>query len=301
LRLALCLTTTMMPHNERQHDSIVLSAPVSRDPQLAVLDSGVGGLATLELILEACPNLAYSYLADGAYFPYGPKPALLVRERVAQLMDTVAEQCSVSAFVIACNTAAQEELCQRPMPFPVYDPIDSTCRAIQAAFQHKSQAHIALLATPTTVDTGRYPKLLTPQFGMTQLVTAELVTAIEAGHAWDSPEMHAVLAPIFERIRDIEPDAIVLGCTHFSWVVPAFEAAFPDIALFNSAECLARDVISFLQTQDCPMSLDAERSQRILNTRPSQDFTDFLHRLGFTQTVSRFDVPNASDEVLLAH
>lgn len=259
---------------------------LSNVPYLALLDSGVGGLATLELLLARFPNLSYAYLADGAYFPYGPKTALVVRERVASLMEQLEAAFSLSGLVIACNTAAQEELCSQQKSFPLFDPIDSTCRAIRhrlSSTEHK--AHIALLATPTTVDTGRYPKLLHPQFEMTQLVTAELVTAVEAGYALDSPEMQAVLLPIFERIALIEPDAIVLGCTHFSWVESAFQTRFPEVMVFNSAACLADDVAQLVEAH--PELLGNQR--QILNTKETLDFELFLARLGLPTDVKLFD------------
>ena len=155
-----------------------------------------------------------------------------------------------------------------------------------------------LLATPTTVDTGRYPKLLTPAFGMTQLVTAELVTVIEAGHAPDSEEMRAVLGPIFERIHHIEPDIIVLGCTHFSWVVMAFQAEFPMLTVFNSAACLAADVAILVAG-----SLESRGNTHfMLNTLPSDDFDASLRRLGFSIPVNRFEVASLlANEPLPSH
>jgi glutamate racemase len=45
---------------------------MSHPPTILVFDTGLGGLTVLREIVRARPDAHYVYVADDAYFPYGP-------------------------------------------------------------------------------------------------------------------------------------------------------------------------------------------------------------------------------------
>ena len=50
--------------------------------RILIFDSGIGGLSVLRSAHARLPQLHYHYLADNAYWPYGPKPAIEIQQRL---------------------------------------------------------------------------------------------------------------------------------------------------------------------------------------------------------------------------
>ena len=83
---------------------------------IGVFDSGMGGLTVLRALERALQEQAFVYLGDTARLPYGTKSAKTV-ERYALRASRELVERSVSALVVACNTAsavALEALRQAP-------------------------------------------------------------------------------------------------------------------------------------------------------------------------------------------
>lgn len=199
-------------------------APVTRDPvthaPIGVFDSGVGGLSVLRRIHSLLPMESLLYAADTAHIPYGDKTPAYVRERV----NVVAERLvglGAKALVVACNTAtaaAVESLRQRfAMPVIGMEP------GVKPAVECSRSGVVGILATEGMVRSNRMADLV-QRFAHDREVIIQacpgLVEQVER-HALGSPEtvrlLQGYLAPILER----GADTLVLGCTHYPFLLPA--------------------------------------------------------------------------------
>ena len=89
--------------------------------QIAVFDSGLGGMTVLHDLKKRMPDEDYLYYADTAHVPYGQKPKEEVKKYIFEAMDFIIRQ-GVKAIVIACNTAtsvAVQELRDRYPQLPI--------------------------------------------------------------------------------------------------------------------------------------------------------------------------------------
>ena len=102
-----------------------------------------------------------------------------------------------------------------------------------------------MLATEATVRLGAYRKALEskdPGAQVTELACELLVALAEEG--WnDGAIAEAIVRRYLQELpRDSrQPEAVILGCTHFPLLRPTFEAVFDDsVAIVDSASTTAR-------------------------------------------------------------
>ena len=67
--------------------------------QIAVFDSGLGGMTVLHDLIKRMPDEDYIYYADTAHVPYGTKPKEEVRKYIFESMDFIVNQ-GVKAIVL---------------------------------------------------------------------------------------------------------------------------------------------------------------------------------------------------------
>ena len=110
--------------------------------------------------------------------------------------------------------------------------------------------HIGLLATPATI---RRPYLqnLIDEFAdgctihpLGTPVLAELAEAKFRGQPVDPATLAAAIAPLFAQPQAGHIDAIALGCTHYTFLLPELRALYPAIAFFDPARPVARHALA---------------------------------------------------------
>ena len=75
-----------------------------REKQIAVFDSGLGGISVLKELIAQMPQEKFLYFGDSANAPYGAKTTEQVRALSLQAAAHLASR-GLKALVVACNTA----------------------------------------------------------------------------------------------------------------------------------------------------------------------------------------------------
>jgi glutamate racemase len=223
----------------------------SRRRQLAVIDSGIGGLGVVREIRARLPEADIVYVADNGGFPYGNLPDAAVVERCARIVTALDRMIAPSAVVVACNTATTVALAPLRAAFPV--PFIGCVPAIKWAAKVSKTKTFGLLATPATVRR-EYLRELIEQFaegckvlthGSQRL--APLAERRFRGLSVDPAVLREEVAVLTEAPGGAALDTIVLGCTHYSFVLPELQAAAPEgITWLDPAGAVARRVGAFL-------------------------------------------------------
>ncbi|CAM3501416.1 glutamate racemase [Parendozoicomonas haliclonae] len=215
---------------------------------IVILDSGAGGLTVFDEINRMMPWLPVVYCADNAGFPYGPKPEDEVTERVCHYLSLLNERYSPALVVIACNTASTVALTAARERLDI--PVVGVVPAIKTAATLSQNRCIGLLATPGTVNRN-YTDNLIHEFAsdcsVIKVGSTDLVHIAESsfcGEAISTQKLETILHPFLEA--DVQPDHIVLGCTHFPLVREELSTVMPDVTWVDSGEAIARRVFSLL-------------------------------------------------------
>ncbi len=212
--------------------------------KIGVFDSGFGGLTVLRALLPLLPGAEFLYLGDTARLPYGSKSrATIVRYALSStrfLLDQGAD-----FLVIACNTAsalALEEI-RGSTTVPVLGVIETG--ANEAASSSKTR-EILVIGTDATIASHAYAAACRER-GLRALEKAcpLLVPLVEEGwvdHPVTVEVIRIYLTELLEQAQEAEldPDTLVLGCTHYPLLRPMMEAAVaPAIRVIDSAQATA--------------------------------------------------------------
>ena len=210
--------------------------------EIGVFDSGVGGLSVLSHIHRLLPAESLCYLADSAGMPYGCKSEAVVRQRCLMVADYFVRQ-GVKAIVVACNTAtaAAIELLRERYEIPIVgmEP------PLKPAVINSRSGVIGILATSGTVSSDRF-NTLKQRFAADATLIVQpcpgLVERIEQGDL-NSSELRAMLSSYLQPLIDHQVDTLVLGCTHYPFVLPLISEMMGEgVAILDTGDAIAREL-----------------------------------------------------------
>lgn len=215
---------------------------------IGVFDSGIGGLSVLRAIRQQMPSEPVIYLADQAHVPYGPRPLEEVRRfSVAIARFLLTHQAKI--IVVACNTASAAALYQLRKEFPQVAFVGME-PAVKPAAESTRTGRVGVLATPATFQGELYASVVERFARDVRLYTDTcpgLVAQIEAGEL-NAPATRAILEKALEPMLRQNIDTIVLGCTHYPFVIPLLQhIAGPQVRVIDPAPAVARQVGRLLQ------------------------------------------------------
>ena len=233
-------------------------------PVVGVFDSGLGGLTVLRALRAQLPQAGVIYFGDNGHIPYGARPMPEVR-RFAHAISRFLVARGAQIVVVACNTASAAALAslrQAPefagLPFVGMEP------AIKPAAEATRSGVVGVLATPATFQGELYASVV-ERFanGVTVLeqVCPGLVQRIEAGEV-DGDETEAMLRGWMTPLLAQGIDVLVLGCTHYPFVIPALQRLCgPSVRVIDPAPAVARQVVRVWERLGFPMGADAQSAQ----------------------------------------
>ena len=221
---------------------------LSNNAPIGVFDSGLGGLTVWREVRRALPAESLVYLGDGKNCPYGSRPRPQV-ERLADeaVASLVAEGCKL--VVVACNTAtaaAIDFLREKyaPMPIVGMEP------AVKPACLATRSGVVGVLATERSLDGELFRRTAARYGDGVDLVTApgrgfvELVeNDLEA-----TPQAEATVRAAVAEMLEHGADQIVLGCTHYPFLLPVLERVLAGrgVTVVDPSPAVARRVVQLL-------------------------------------------------------
>ncbi len=214
-------------------------------PTIGVFDSGFGGLTVLRALVERLPHAEFAFIGDTARLPYGSKSRRTIARYAVQSAQFLVQEQGAEYLVIACNTASALALdaIQEAVPVPVLGVIEPGAQAAQAA---SHSGDVLVIATDATVQSHAYAAACHAR-GLRALEKAcpLLVPLVEEG--WTDHPVTAEVARIYldelnaaAAAEGLQPDTLVLGCTHYPLLRPLLERTVPPgMRVIDSAESAA--------------------------------------------------------------
>jgi glutamate racemase len=210
---------------------------------IGVFDSGVGGLSVLRATWRELPDEKFIFLADQAHVPYGSRSLEEVRAFAEGITRYLLSQRS-KLIVVACNTASAASLHYLRRKFPQV-PFVGMEPAVKPAAENTLSGVVGVLATPATFQGALYASVVERFADGVQLLQHTcpgLVAQIEAGYL-DTPKTRAILVNALGSMLAQGIDTIVLGCTHYPFVIPLIEElSGPEVQVIDPAPAVARQV-----------------------------------------------------------
>jgi glutamate racemase len=214
-------------------------------PTIGVFDSGFGGLTVLRALIRRLPQARFAFIGDTARLPYGSKSRRTIARYAAQSARFLVQEQNAEFLVIACNTASALALdaIQEAVSVPVLGVIEPGAAAARAA---SKTGDVLVIATDATVQSHAYAAACRA-LGLRALEKAcpLLVPLVEEG--WTTHPVTAEVIRIYldelnaeAAAQGLNPDTLVLGCTHYPLLRPLIEKAVPKgMRVIDSAEAAA--------------------------------------------------------------
>jgi glutamate racemase len=205
---------------------------------------------------EQMPEEPLIYLADQAHVPYGPRPIAEVRTFSEHITRHLLGR-GAKLIVVACNTASAAALHFlrakfAGIPFVGMEP------AVKPAAELTRSGVVGVLATPATFQGALYASVV-ERFasGVTVLqdTCPGLVVQIEQGNL-EGAETRGILERALGPMLARGIDTVVLGCTHYPFVIPLIEEICGDgVRVIDPAPAVARQVRRVLEAGaiKCPL------------------------------------------------
>jgi glutamate racemase len=195
-------------------------AEMDKKKPIGVFDSGLGGLSICRAIQNILPEEQLMYFADLEFSPYGNKSIKMISERSEFIVKFLIDQ-GCKLIVIACNTATVNSISILRSKYSI--PIIGVEPGIKPATLVSKNGVIGVLATEQTIKSDLFQQLKArysntvrietkacPNFvDLVENLEHESEVAIEAAEHYVRPLLLAGC------------DQIILGCTHFSFLMPA--------------------------------------------------------------------------------
>lgn len=204
-----------------------------RGGEIAVYDSGVGGVSFLPTACRLLPAERFVYYGDLANAPYGDRSQDFIIGRAREIAAFFRRR-GVKALVIACNTATSAAAATLRAENPEL-PIFGMEPAIHLAVK-KGEKKIIILATELTANGEKLRRLLSAEAGAAEIVTIPcpgLMELIESNMI--KGEVAAIQAYLTAKLAPYRQEdcALVLGCTHYIFLRSLLPRLFPNFRLYD--------------------------------------------------------------------
>jgi len=259
---------------------------MTRHP-IGIFDSGVGGTSIWKELHALLPNEHTIYLADSKHAPYGDKTKdeiIALCKKNTELLLT--HNCKL--IVVACNTATTNAI---KVLRDTYDvPFIGIEPAIKpAALQTKTNA-VGILATKGTLTSELFHKtsnLFASNVTVIEQIGEGIVRLVEDGQT-SSKAMRLLLQEYLKPMLDANIDYLVLGCTHYPYLIPVLKELLPkDVKIIDSGAAVAKQTKAILE-QHALLNLESKKSlnlfysngqpnvmQDLIGSNFKADFLDF--------------------------
>jgi glutamate racemase len=217
----------------------------SQNPTIGVFDSGFGGLTVLRALIARLPQARFAFIGDTARLPYGSKSRRTIARYAVESTQFLVDEQDADFLVIACNTASALALdaIHEAVPVPVLGVIEPGAATARDA---SKTGDVLVIATDATVHSHAYAAACSA-LGLRALEKAcpLLVPLVEEGWT-DHPVTEQVFRIYLDELlneakaKGMQPDTLVLGCTHYPLLRPMIERVVPPgMKVIDSAEAAA--------------------------------------------------------------
>ncbi len=261
---------------------------------VGIFDSGLGGLTVWAAVRERMPDLPIHYLADSAHAPYGVRDA----DDIYQLTKAAVERLWASGcdlVILACNTAsaaALRRMQEAGVPegkrvlgvfVPLIESLTERNWGDNSRPREVDVQNVALFATPATVSSRAFQRELAFRaigVDVEAQACGGVVDAIEDG---DLILAEALVRSHVDALKRKMPDpqAAILGCTHYPLMQDIFQDALgANVTVYSQPDLVAESLADYLQRR--PEMRGAGETHIFLTTgdakRVSDRATQFLRR-----------------------
>ncbi len=257
---------------------------------IGIFDSGVGGLTVYRALHNRLPDEHFIYLGDTARVPYGTK-SLATVERYAIENSVFLAARGIKMLVVACNTASALALpkIRERIGLDVVGVIGPGGRKAVEITKDLANPKIGVIATEATVASNAYFAAIrraSATAEVNQTGCPLFVPLAEEGWTTE-PETFSIAAKYLEQMKQFQPDALVLGCTHYPILRDVIQQTVGEnVKLVDSGEATAEEVENLLNEKGLANPKKVSGKRKLCDDLDHFFVTDAAER--FSRVAERF-------------
>ena len=233
-----------------------------KNSPIAFFDSGVGGLTVMNKVKRLLPCENYLYYGDTKHMPYGEKTKSELLEYSNNIFKFF-ETKGAKAVVMACNTTSSViyEDVKDKYNFKLFPVVQSVAEILSNLPINR----LGIFATRATIESGAYQKEITkynPDMKVFGQHCPDWVHIVEENAANDKKNIEIIKSDLDKMLQN-NPEKIVLGCTHYPFLLDVLSKFAPREMFIDPAFDFAQKI------QD---ELDAGN---LLNYNTAQQYEEF--------------------------
>lgn len=186
---------------------------VNTKSYILVLDSGNGGMFTLNKLRKVLPNENFIFLKDDVNCPYGKKRKNALKKISKKIIDYVIKNYNIKAIVLACNTLSacvfdflKKQFCNYPI------------LKVEPRLPKIKEKYL-ILCTNATKKYNKNIKFVKKLKNVYLCSFCDLAKKID-----ENMQNLSILEPfLMEKLKKyakLKIDRVVLGCTHYNYIKP---------------------------------------------------------------------------------
>jgi len=251
---------------------------VSASDPIGIFDSGLGGISVLLSLMAELPHERYVYFADSAWCPYGSRSTTEIQNRSLAITRFLLAH-EAKAIVVACNTATAAAIDLLRDTFSI--PFIGIEPAIKQAALHTRSGKVGVLATRNTFQ-GRLYQETSARYANDKQIFVQigdgLVEIVEEDRI-ETPEAEELLRRYIEPMIASGVDQIVLGCTHYPFLISQIQKIVPPgVIVHNPAPAVARQTHRVLENEALLAAKGPGRS-KFFSSGDTTEFDRLIRRL----------------------
>ncbi|MGY9033303.1 MAG: glutamate racemase [Rhodobacterales bacterium] len=261
---------------------------------VGIFDSGLGGLTVLDAVQKRLPDVPFVYLGDSAHAPYGVRTP----DDIYNLTTAATERlfdAGCDLVILACNTASAAALRRMQESWvptdkrvlgvfvPLIEALTEREWGDNSPPREVAVKHVALFATPATVSSRAFQRELAFRaigVDVEAQACGGVVDAIEDGDLILAEALVRSHVDALKR-KMPQPDAALLGCTHYPLMEGIFQDALgTDVKVYSQADLVTESLADYLGRR--PEMVGPGKASAFLTTgdpkQVSSRATQFLRR-----------------------
>jgi len=188
------------------------------------------------------------YFGDQGHIPYGPRRMEQIRDFSEAITNFLLER-DAKLIIVACNTASAAALKYLRGKFPNVQFVGME-PAVKPAAETTQTGKVGVLATPATFQGALYASVV-ERFAngveLFQNTCNGLVQQIENGNL-NGNKTRRILEDALHPMLENKIDTVVLGCTHYPFVIPLIQEIVGDkVRVIDPAPAVAKQAQRLLE------------------------------------------------------